>query len=395
MNIAFVYEGSFATQNGSNHLLESIICEMLNRGHFVHLFQPIYGDNQINEYPNSFSCKNFIYCPIKMKAVKKTHFVRRFINSALFAKKCSKEFRHHDIDLFFIQSSPTASFVIRKVKRLDKPIVYNIFDVFPGSNYEIGVIKYKIIDWIFKKEQRAVYKKVDTIIVVSEDMRDILLKQKVDKTKINIVYTWFDSNSIKLIDNNNNTFLKEFKIDTSKLIIQYAGNVGQVFGLDEFIKIVKLTKSNNNIEFHIIGSGVKLEMLKSETADCNIRFFEWQPQNRMSEIYSYPDIEIIPLHHGVIGNDVPSKMALAMACGKPVLNIVEKSKYYDDFNCNGIGWAFEQDDLWSVVDLLNELSFKKESLQQFKNSTIAYTNRVYSKSNNVKRVVDIVDKYCL
>lgn len=88
-------------------------------------------------------------------------------------------------------------------------------------------------------------------------MRDVLVKEKTDPNKLFIVNTWYDSDSIRYIAPDVNTFVKEYNIDTSKLIIQYAGNVGQVFGLDEFVELVNALKDNKTVEFHIVGQGAK------------------------------------------------------------------------------------------------------------------------------------------
>ena len=391
MKIGFIYESGFASNNGSNHLLCSTIEKMLERGHFVDLIEAVsVRDNP--DYPPQLKKPNFKCHKVELKPTKKTNFIGRYLYGLHFVRKAIKVAKKIDADLFFVQSVPTASFMIKKLKKLGSPIVYNIHDVFPGAAYELGIVKYRFLDKALKLIQRVGFKLADRIVVVSDDMRDVLIKEKTDPKKIFIVNTWFDSDSIRYIDTKENTFVKEFKIDTSKFIIQYAGNVGQVFGLDEFVKIVNALKDNHKVEFHIVGSGVKLKELRKRTKGANIRFFGWQPQDRMSEVYSYCNIEIIPLHHGVIGNDVPSKMALAMAVGKPVMNIVEKSNYYKLFRNNHIGYSFAQDEIQEAVDTINMISQNPECIESFKDDAIDFTNRVYSKNNNTNRLLDMLEK---
>ena len=162
--------------------------------------------------------------------------------------------------------------------------------------------------------------------------------------------------------------------------------------LDEFVELVNALKDNKHVEFHIVGQGVKIEELKRRTQGSNIKFYGWQPQERMSEVYSYCDMEIIPLHHGVIGNNVPSKMALAMAVGKPVMNIVEKSGYYQLFKDNHIGYSFSQDEILDAVPIINEISKDKSCLKDYQKDVIEFTNRVYSKEKNNSRLLDMLEQ---
>lgn len=391
MKIVFIYENGFASNNGSNHLLCATIEKMLGRGHSVDLIEAVsVKDNPI--YPAQLENERFHCYIIELKPTKKTNFIGRYLYGLTFARKAVKKASSLDADLFFVQSAPTVSFTIQGLKKFQKPIVYNIHDIFPGSAYEVGIIKIKLLDRIFKKIQRVGFHLADKIVVVSDDMRDVLIRENIPKDKIFIVNTWFDSDSIHYVEDEDNAFLSENNIDTSKLIVQYAGNVGQVFGLDEFVNLVNALKDNDLVEFHIVGQGVKLDELCERTKDAHIRFFGWQPQSRMSEIYSYCDIEIIPLHHGVIGNNVPSKMALAMACGKPILNIVEESGYYRLFKENEIGYSFSHNEIQDAVNTINDISRDKNTLRQkYHNNVINFTNRIYSKQRNNDRLLEMIE----
>ncbi len=391
MKIGFIYENGFASNNGSNHLLCATIEKMLQRGHSVDLIEAVsVHDN--SDYPPQLDKPNFKCHTVNLKPTQKTDFIGRYLYGLSFVRKAVEKAKRLDVDMFFVQSVPTVSFTIKKLKKLGKPIIYNIHDVFPGSAYELGIVKNRLLDIILKRIQRIGFRLADRVIVVSDDMRDVLIREKTDPQKIFIVNTWYDSDSIRYVSQEDNTFVKEYGIDTSKFIIHYFVFVVQVFGLEEFVELVNALKDNKEVEFHIVGQGVKIDELKRKTKGSNIKFFDWQPQDRMSEVYSYCDMEIIPLHHGVIGNNVPSKMALAMAVGKPVMNIVEKSGYYRLFKDNHIGYSFSQDEIQDAVKLINEVSKNKSCLEKYRDDVIEFTNKVYSKETNNNRLLDMMEK---
>lgn len=390
MKIGFVYESSFATNNGSNHLLEATIKKILGDGHDVFLFQSSYLDKIENEVPLDFLNENFHYIPIKLKQADKKKFLRRYINGIIFSFKFRRKIKNIILDLYFIQSSPTVSFSILAAHKKNVPIIYNIHDVFPGSAYDLGIIKSRILNTILKNAQKIGYNRAEKIIVVSDDMKNKLIDEKVNKRKIEVVNTWFDSDNIRYINNEENSFIKEFNIDTSKLILQYAGNVGQVFGIKDFVKLTNMLKDEDKIEFHIIGSGVKLDLLIALTKDCNIKFYNWQNQNRLKEIYSYPDFEIIPLHKGVIGNNVPSKMALAMACGKPIINIVEESNYYNLFENNEIGLSFKHDEIEDLAIFLRKYVEDKSGINFDSQKIVNFNENMFSMKKNTDKIMNII-----
>ncbi len=392
MKICFIYENGFASNNGSNHLLCATIEKMLQRGHSVDLIEAV-SVQENSDFPPQLDKPNFKCHTVCLKPTQKTNFIGRYLYGLSFVENTIRIVKKMEVDLFFVQSAPTVSFTIKKLKKFGKPIIYNIHDVFPGSAYELGIVKNRLFYNILKMIQRVGFKLADKIVVVSDDMRDVLIKEKINHNKIFIVNTWYDSDSIRYVSPKENTFVKEYDIDMSKLIIQYAGNVGQVFGLDEFAELVNSLSDNKSIEFHIVGQGVKLDELKKKTKGSNIRYFGWQPQERMSEVYSYCDMEIIPLHHGVIGNNVPSKMALAMAVGKPIINIVEKSRYYSLFKDNHIGYSFSQNEIQDAVAVIRSIAEDKKCIATFYDDVISFTNQFYSKEKNNTRLLEMIEQF--
>lgn len=389
MKIAYVYESGFTLHNGSNHLHYTIIKKLLSDGNEVHLIQSIQNDSE-EEYPGDLN-NNLFYChSIKVPSVKKSNFIKRYLNGLHFCKACKKVFKSTGFDLFFIQCTPTANVNIKNAKKFKRPIVYNIYDVFPGSAYALGIIKSRLLDKLLKIMQRSAYKKADRIIVMSDDMKTKVVKEKVESKKVFVVNSWYDSDSIHFVSEDDNSFVKEFNIDTNKLLVQYAGNIGQVFAFEEFSSVVRLLKDNTKIEFHIIGDGAKLDNLKKLTEGCeNIKFFGWQSQARMNEIYSYCDIEIIPLRRGVIGNNVPSKTALALACGKPIISIVEESSYFSLFPSNGVGFSFKHNQINELVEQLIALSNKKHQTTSNKHC-VSFSKEYYSKEKNLSSFVGLI-----
>lgn len=385
MKIGFIYENGFSNNNGSNHLLADVINELLVENE-VFLFESKVSDDTFLK-KDILNNPHFHLIDFPCPVIRKDNFIKRYLNGRKLAKRIEKETKKYPLDIYFVQSSPTVYFVYKRLLKQRKPIVYNIYDVFPGFAYELGILKFKFLDTFFKHRQRLLYKNSTRIIVMSDDMKRVIVDQGANPELIDIAHCWFDDD-IEYIDSKSNPFAIRNNINLSKFIVQYAGNIGQAFDYESFTKLATELINDVNIEFHIIGDGVNLEKMKS-LSPSNIKFFGWQPASVLNQIYSYPDLEIIPLRHGVIGNSVPSKPAYALGCGKKILNIVENSSYYWMFEKNCIGWSFNHNQIDEAAKLLRHLSNQKSiNKVLYSENCVLFSKEYYSKKDNINIILD-------
>ena len=69
------------------------------------------------------------------------------------------------------------------------------------------------------------------------------------------------------------------------------------------------------------------------------------------DVYSECDLCIIPLNKGVIGNGVPSKAPILMACNRVIVTLAEKdSQYFRMFSEYDMGIAVDIEDYDGFAD---------------------------------------------
>ena len=92
----------------------------------------------------------------------------------------------------------------------------------------------------------------------------------------------------------------------------------------------------DNIVFQMIGVGSQKATFVNEAKErklSNIQFLPLEPQEMVSDVYSACSVCFIPLKRGIIGNSVPSKAGLLMACKKPIITSVDEgTDYFDMIN---------------------------------------------------------------
>lgn len=397
MKILFLLNIGFDTQGASVHLLEAVIEKALTKGYQVHTIQKNTTGKQLDVPTALMGYDSYSYDAIKVNEVRKQSFVKRYLVDIKYALSCIKYYkRHKDADVVFLQSCNTAALQIILVKYfLKKPIVYNVQDIFPINAQEIGLLKEKNpIFKALKKLQAYAYKMADRLITISEDMKSVLIKEGAVEDNVDVIYNWSYSDEIINIEDNENKFIKDFKINDNRYKVVYAGNMGTMQNVDVIMYAAKELKNEKNIVFYIIGDGVSKDKYLSfaqKNGLDNVIFFPLQPSEYAAHIYSMADVNIIPLAKGVIKTALPSKTATCLACGKPIIACVD---YESDF-----GRIIANCDNCAVVNSNDYKSLAKTIRCYYRNRIAARSNgerklfkEHFSKEKNVERYIKILEQ---
>ncbi len=170
--------------------------------------------------------------------------------------------------------------------------------------------------------------------------------------------------------------------------------MGYVFDYKMIISVAELLKDYKDIEFQMIGQGSQKEDFVREANGLdNIVFYPLEPQNMVSDVYSACSICLIPLKKGIIGNSVPSKAGLLMACNRTIVNSVdEDSDYYKMFNDNDMGISVPNDNPQAVADAILTL-YKDEGMRiRLANNGHKFGQEYYARSNNTIKFINTFKK---
>lgn len=402
MRIMYLTAEGFDTPNPNNQLAMTMIDDFLNAG--IEVYMVASHRKGINtDIPEILKDREyFSYDIIKRPIIDKTNFIRRYFEEMTYAFKSMSKWKKQkkNIDIVLLQSCPTVLFPITLLKLvMKKPIIYSIFDIFPGSAYDIGVIKSKFIYNLLEFFQKPVYKMSAKIVVASNDMKKRVQELKVPEEKVHVIVNWYDDQSVEEIDPSKNHFIKKYQVDTSKFYVQFAGTIGYVLDYKMIIQIAELLKNEKNIIFQIIGEGnTKNNFVKevSEKELTNITFYPLQPLEIVPDVYSACSVCLIPLKKGVVYTAFPSKSALLMACKRVVLNLVEEdSDYFKMFNNNDIGVSVSSSSPEKAAESIKYLYNNPQRINEMANNAKIYGNRHFSRSVNTVKFVQLFEQIYL
>jgi len=387
--------GGFDTHGPSNHLLCALMEDVLKRNISIHLIES-HTTGQNADVPDVLkNFENFSFSVVNSTAVKKTAFVKRYLTYVKYAFKCIKHLkRQKDIYVVFVQSCPTAPFQVALTKLfVKKPIVYNIQDMFPGSAIVSGVMKRKWTQWLFSRFHKIAYSNANYISVISDDMKQRVIEQGVPEEKIVTIVDWYDDRSVHEVKWSKNRFVKKYNLSIEKFYVQYAGTMGFVFDYKMVLNVAERLKSYKDIEFHMIGQGSQKNAFireKEERKLENIVFFPLEPQSMVSDVYSACSICFIPLKRGIIGNSVPSKVGLLMACNRTIVNSVdEDSNYYRMFHQNNMGISASNYNIDAVTNAILTLYKDKDKRNIFARNSQEFGKNHYARSINTKKYIEL------
>ena len=298
-------------------------------------------------------------------------------------------------DVIFLSSSPTVLYnvTIAKFFAKKKKIVLNIQDMFPGSSIASGIMPWKWMQKVFYSLQKIAYKKADIIVAISNDMKNKLLEQNVPEHKIKVILNWYDDKTVHEVPWNENRFVKKYQLNPSFFYVQYAGTMGFVFDYKMILKVASKLLNKTDIIFQMIGMGSQKDsFMKAAQLEglTNIIFFPLEPQEMVSDVYSACSVCLIPLKKNVIGNSVPSKAGLLMACKRPIITSVDEGCLYaKEINDNIIGIACSNDNSDSIVNAIMTLYNNRELSKEMGLNGYKYGHEIYSRTLNVKQYINL------
>ncbi len=392
---------TFRKPNPSWHLMKALTEDALDAGIEIHAIQRGFSDFDMPPFPETIlNHKNFSYSEVPCKPVDKRNFVKRYLEAVQYSFRLRKYIKkNNDYDMIFMQSSITSFFILCFARHFAKkrPVIFNNQDMFPGSAVANGSMPQKWMQKIFYAMQRHAYKKATVITAISEDMKVKLMEQGVPEGKIKVIVNWYDDAAVKEIAWEDNRFVRQEGMSKDKFYVQYAGTMGTNFNPDIILDVAEKLIDYKDIEFQMIGDGVrraKFEKNASERGLDNIKFLPLQTQDMVADVYSACSVCLIPLKRGVIGNSVPSKAGLLMACRRVIVNSVDAGCDYGEmFEREKIGFSADITDADKIAEDILYLYKNPEVREEYANRAKEYGEREYSRTVNTKKYIELFNQF--
>jgi colanic acid biosynthesis glycosyl transferase WcaI len=273
---------------------------------------------------------------------------------------------------FILSPSPPLSIGLISIliaKKNRAKFIYNVQEIYPDLLIKNGALKSNIIIKSLKWLEKYVYNQASAVITIDQKFYDQIVDRFNEKDKLKIVPNFVDTELYKPISKEIE-LPNPFKKDLHKVRLLYAGNIGFYQDWEPILFAAKKLR-DTNIEFWIIGEGVKKEHLIKEVEKhilTNIKILPYQDRELMPLINSFADIHFISISKEMEQEGFPSKVYTIMACSKPMIVITGENtplfNFLKPLNCSIlISNKRNEDFVHSITELANN-EIKKQELAQ-------------------------------
>ena len=273
---------------------------------------------------------------------------------------------------FILSPSPPLSIGLISIliaKKNRAKFIYNVQEIYPDLLIKNGALKSNIIIKSLKWLEKYVYNQASAVITIDQKFYDQIVDRFNEKDKLKIVPNFVDTELYKPISKEIE-LPNPFKKDLHKVRLLYAGNIGFYQDWEPILFAAKKLR-DTNIEFWIIGEGVKKEYLIKEVEKhnfTNIKILPYQDRELMPLINSFADIHFISISKDMEQEGFPSKVYTIMACSKPMIVITGENtplfNFLKPLNCSIlISNNRNEDFVHSITELANN-EIKKQELAQ-------------------------------
>jgi len=201
------------------------------------------------------------------------------------------------------------------------PVVLNVQDILPEAAVRVGLLKNKRMIQALAVLEKFAYRTAHTISVITDGFSENLVNKRVPINKIVCIPNWVNVNFISPLPKENNSWRTAHQLD-GKFVVLYSGNIALTQGLETVIEAAIRLRQITEIVFVIVGESKALQRLQKycllNGAD-NVLLLPLQPRDKLPQMLATSDVGLIVQKRNVISFNMPSKIPLLLASGRPIV----------------------------------------------------------------------------
>jgi len=219
-------------------------------------------------------------------------------------------------DLLYISSTPLTTGMIGlwAKRKFALPYIFEVRDLWPEAPIQMGAVSNPLLKKFLYKLEERIYKNALKIVALSPGIKTYI-EGKSRKEKVFLIPNFADTDF----------FMPQKKqIESTKFTISYAGAIGKVNALEEFLALAHQAQQHGkDWQFIMMGKGASFPNLVYKADDLgldNIKFEPFGSKNKVKELLQYSDMVYISFAHlPVLKTNSPNKFFDALAMGKPLI----------------------------------------------------------------------------
>ena len=269
------------------------------------------------------------------------------------------------------------------------PFVLNIQDIVSEAAVRVNLLKKGgPLVAIAEMLEKFAYWRADKLSVIATGFAPALEDKGVSPKKITYIPNWVDTNFIRPLPKENNTFRKEHELE-DKFVILYSGNIALTQGLETVIQAAAKLQHIPEMVFVIVGAEKALGHLEEYCQSYNaknVRLLPFQPREKLPEMLSSANIGLVIQKSHVTVFNLPSKIPVLLASGCAIVGSVpDTGTAKEAIEKSGAGVVVPPEDADALAGTLLELYHDPERVKKLGERGRKYAEEYFSFEQALKQ----------
>jgi len=279
-------------------------------------------------------------------------------------------------------------------KRIKRPIVFWVQDLWPESLSATGAVRSPKIVTLVARMVRWIYGKCDRILVQSRAFVEPAIAAGAECERIDYLPNWAEPLFLRDVPES----AERGRIPAERRFrVMFAGNLGEAQSLETLVEAAKLLKACAPIEWVVLGDGRREAWLKrrivEESLEAHVTMLGRRPVTEMPAYFSKADVMLVTLkREPIFAYTIPSKVQSYMACAKPIVGALD-GEGARIVNESGCGIAVGADDARALAAAVEAMYHKAPAeLREMGNRGRNYYNRNFHREVLLARLESIIEQ---
>lgn len=192
--------------------------------------------------------------------------------------------------------------------------VYEVRDLWPETILAVSDFDNRFVIWMLDRVVVFLYRRSDTLVVVSRPFIDPIVERGVSRSKIAYHPNGIDPSFYQT----DGDLPESVRTLSDQFTVSYIGTIGRTHGLSVAIDAAEELP---DVQFVFVGEGAERERLESRASDLdNVVFIGRRPKSEVPYFLAAADVSLVHLKpRDVFETVIPSKLLEAMAAGLPIV----------------------------------------------------------------------------
>jgi len=231
-------------------------------------------------------------------------------------------------DVIFATSTPLtiALPAVYAARRLRKPIVFEVRDLWPELPIAVGALKNPFLKKAVKWLEKFAYKNANHVIALSPGMAEGVIKSGYPPEKVHVIPNSCDTDLFQVRLSEGQKFLKSHPELQGGPLVVYAGTLGLINGVGYLVEIAgAMQQIDPAVRFLIVGDGKEQDRIRGKAANTgvlgeNLWMLPPVPKAEMPNLLSAATIcTSLFIDLPEMWNNSANKFFDSLAAGRPIM----------------------------------------------------------------------------